>query len=143
MAGDLALLFDRHHLACTADTPPESNHMLDRGELVAPDIAFYVLRDAGQPLGMGAIKRIAPTHGEIKSMHILAEARGRGLSHRLLAHLMDQARAAGLLRLSLETGVQPTFDAARVLYARAGFQECDPFGDYRADPNSVFMTRAL
>ena len=32
------------------------------------------------------------------------------------------------------------FLPARALYARHGFVECGPFGDYREDPNSVFMT---
>jgi putative acetyltransferase len=39
--------------------------------------------------------------------------------------------------------VQPTFIAARALYARAGFVICGPFEGYRDDPNSVFMTKAL
>ena len=57
--------------------------------------------------------------------------------------IIEDARAAGLQRLSLETGVQPGFLAARGLYAREGFTECPPFGSYRADPNSVFMTLLL
>jgi putative acetyltransferase len=28
-------------------------------------------------------------------------------------------------------------------YARFGFVECPPFGDYRLDPNSVFMALDL
>ena len=59
---------------------------------------------------------------------------------RTLEALIAHARSEGLARLSLETGVQPTFIAARGLYARAGFVECGPFGDYRPDPNSVFLT---
>ena len=45
-----------------------------------------------------------------------------------------------MARLSLETGSWPYFAPARALYARHGFTECGPFGDYREDPNSVFMT---
>ena len=118
---DLALLFERHTADMHADTPPESIHMMDKGALAAPSIRFFVLRDDGQPLAMGAFKRIDATHAEIKSMHVLAEARGRGLSKTMLDHLVTAARADGFKRLSLETGVQPTFVAARALYARAGF----------------------
>ena len=143
LGADLDLLFERHHETCHASTPPESIHMLPRADLRGPGIAFYVLRDGGAAVGMGAISRIDPGHGELKSMHVLAEARGRGLSRQLLAALIAEARAAGLSRLSLETGVEPIFAAARGLYAREGFAECPPFGDYRPDPNSVFMTRAL
>lgn len=140
---DLELLFQRHTADMHADTPPESIHMMDKGALAAPGIRFFVLRDAGEPLAMGAFKRIDATHAEIKSMHVLAEARGRGLSKAMLDHLVATARADGFTRLSLETGVQPTFVAARALYARAGFQDCPPFEGYWDDPNSVFMTKVL
>ena len=140
---DLALLFERHTAGMHADTPPESIHMMDASELDRPDIWFFVMRDGARPVGMGAFKRIDAEHAEIKSMHVLAEERGRGLSRAMLTHLLDQARAAGFRRLSLETGVQPTFIAARALYAKAGFTECPPFEGYWDDPNSVFMTKTL
>ncbi|MFN3280962.1 MAG: GNAT family N-acetyltransferase [Tabrizicola sp.] len=140
---DLALLFQRHTADMHADTPPESIHMMDKGALAAPGIRFFVLREEGVPLAMGAYKRIDATHAEIKSMHVLAEARGRGLSKAMLDHLVAEARKDGFRRLSLETGVQPTFAAARALYERAGFAKCGPFEGYWDDPNSLFMTKAL
>lgn len=140
---DLKLLFERHTADMHADTPPESIHMMDASELAIPEVRFFVMRDVGMPVGMGAFKRIDDTHAEIKSMHVLAEVRGRGLSRRMLEHLVDEAKATGYRRLSLETGVQPTFIAARALYAKAGFTECPPFEGYWDDPNSVFMTKAL
>ena len=140
---DLSLLFERHTADMHADTPPESIHMMDKGALATPGIRFFVLRDGGKPLAMGAFKRIDATHAEIKSMHVLTEARGRGLSKTMLDHLVRAARQDGFARLSLETGVQPTFVAARALYTRAGFVECPPFEGYTDDPNSVFMTKVL
>jgi putative acetyltransferase len=140
---DLSLLFDRHTAAMHADTPPESIHMMDKGALADPGIRFFVLRDGGEPLAMGAVKRLDAGQGEIKSMHVLAEARGRGLSKVMLDHLLAEARKDGLGRLSLETGSQPMFQPARRLYERAGFAECPPFGDYVEDPNSVYMTKML
>lgn len=140
---DLDLLMARHTADMHADTPPESIHMMDAGQLAMPGIVFFVMRDAGVPVAMGAFKRINDGHAEIKSMHVLEEHRGRGLSCRMLDHLVAQARATGFARLSLETGVQPTFVAARALYLRNGFVECPPFEGYVPDPNSVFMTRTL
>jgi len=140
---DLGLLHARHTEAMHADTPPESIHMMPADALAAPGIAFFVMREDGAPVGMGAIKRIGPDHGEIKSMHVLAELRGRGLARVLLDHLIAAARADGIAQLSLETGAQPSFGAARALYERAGFAYCPPFEGYVADPNSVFMTRRL
>lgn len=143
LGADLALLMTRHTADMHADTPPESIHMMDAGQLATPGIWFFVMRDAGNPVAMGAFKRITDTHAEIKSMHVLTEARGRGLSRAMLDHLLSEAKAAGFTRLSLETGVQPTFIAARALYLKAGFEECGPFEGYSLDPNSVFMTRTL
>lgn len=143
LAPDLGLLFTRHTTDMHADTPPESIHMLDASELAAPGVWFFVMREEGEPIGMGAFKRIDDQHAEIKSMHILSEVRGRGLSRLMLVHLIDAARAEGFTRLSLETGVQPTFEAARALYSKADFVETGPFEGYNEDPNSVFMTRLL
>lgn len=143
LAPELALLHARHTADMHAETPPESIHMLPAGALAAPGIDFFVLRQEGRAVGMGALKRIDGRHAEIKSMHILAEARGLGLSRRMLDHLLAHARTVGYARVSLETGVQPGFAAARALYARAGFVECGPFEGYREDPNSVFMTLVL
>jgi len=140
---DLTLLMQRHSADMHADTPPESIHMMDAGALDQLHIWFYVMREGGKPLAMGAFKRIDVTHAEVKSMHVLVEARGRGLSKVMLDHLVTAARTEGFTRLSLETGVQPTFLAARALYAKAGFVDCPPFEGYEEDPNSVFMTKVL
>lgn len=143
LGADLSLLMARHTADMHADTPPESIHMMDAAQLAVPEVSFFVMRDVGVPVGMGAFKRIDANHAEIKSMHVLVEVRGRGLSKRMLAHLIDEARALGLRRLSLETGIQPTFIAARALYEKAGFQDCPPFEGYGPDPNSIFMTLTL
>lgn len=140
---DLGDLMLRHTEAMHADTPPESIHMLGAAELAVPGIAFHVMREDGRPIGMGAVKRIGPDEGEIKSMHVLAELRGRGLARRMLDHLVAEAQAAGITRLSLETGSQDSFLAARRLYETAGFVPCAPFGDYREDPLSVYLTLRL
>jgi putative acetyltransferase len=140
---DLTLLMQRHTMAMHAETPPESIHMMDAGKLAQPGIWFFVMRDSGAPIGMGAVKKIDESHAEIKSMHVLSERRGQRLSHRMLDHLVSHALAEGFTKLSLETGSQPGFAPARGLYAKAGFAECGPFEGYGPDPNSVFMTREI
>lgn len=143
LAPDLALLMARHTADMIADTPPESVHMMDASALAQADAQFFVLRANGTPAAMGAIKRIDPAHGEIKSMHVLAELRGHGYAQMMLDHLIAAARDLGFTRLSLETGTQNMFEPARRLYAKAGFTECAPFEGYREDPNSLYMTRIL
>ena len=75
--------------------------------------------------------------------HTAAAQRGQGIAEAALLHILETARTRGLRRLFLETGSQPGFEPARKLYAKHGFAACGPFGDYREDPNSVFMTLEL
>ena len=132
------------HLACArAETARGSAHALDLSELRAPGVTFWSAWEGDAVVGIGALRRLSPDHGEVKSMHIAEAARGRGIGSALLREIMAAARARGMARLSLETGSWPYFLAARALYARHGFVECGPFGEYREDPNSVFMTLAL
>lgn len=143
-SAEVAPILARHLKMMWETSPPESVHALDAGELAGPGVDFFTLReDDGAVVGMGAVKRLSGPEGEIKSMHILSEVRGRGLAQVMLAHLVETARAAGWQRLNLETGSEPAFAPARALYARAGFVECAPFEGYVEDPNSVFMTLAL
>ena len=136
-------LLQRHLDLMHASSPPESVHALDPADLDTPDVAFFTLREGDAVLGMGAIKRIDAAHAEIKSMHVVTEARGRGLARVLLGHLLAEAKSLGYGRLSLETGVEPVFAPARALYESAGFGYCPPFDGYSLDPNSVFMTRDI
>ncbi len=143
LGADLTLLMARHTADMHADTPPESIHMMDAGQLAVPAVQFFVGRIDGQAVAMGAIKEIDAGHAEVKSMHVLAEHRGKGLSKAVLEHLIDAARASGFARLSLETGTQAMFTPARRLYEKAGFTECPPFEGYSLDPNSLYMTLHL
>ena len=123
--------------------PPESRHALDLGALQAPGVRLWVATDAEGIVGTAALAVVEPGHEEVKSMRTAPRARGRGVARALLTHLVDDARARGVVRLSLETGSMEFFAPARALYARAGFEPCEPFGSYVEDPNSVFMTRLL
>ncbi len=125
------------------DTPPESIYMMDAGALASPGIGFFVMREGGRPIGMGALKRLSGDHAEIKSMHVLSEVRGRGLARAMVEHLVMAAKGDGITRLSLETGPQQSFAAARGLYEAAGFGYCGPFEGYGDDPNSTFMSRVI
>ncbi len=136
-------LLARHVARARAETAAGSAHALDVEQLRSPDIRFVAAWDAETLLGVGALKRFAPQHGEVKSMYTTEQARRRGVATAVLARLVAEARALGLTRLSLETGSWDYFAPARELYRRCGFRECAPFADYRPDPNSVFMTLEL
>lgn len=134
----------RVHLASArAETAPGSAHALDLAGLQSPDITFWTLWDGPSLLATGAVKRLAPHHGEVKSMHVARAARRTGAGSAMLGHLVATARADGLTRLSLETGTWDYFAPARAFYRRHGFVDCPPFGPYRPDPNSAFLTLDL
>jgi putative acetyltransferase len=134
----------RFHLTnARAQTAPGSAHALDLAGLQSPDISFWTIWDGDTLLGCGALKRLSPDHGEMKSMHTIQAMRRKGVGSAILRHIIAAALERGLSRLSLETGSWEYFRPARTLYARHGFVECAPFGDYGLDPNSVFMSLDL
>ena len=145
----IALLY-AHLRRARAETAPGSAHALDLSGLHAPEVSFWSAWEGGDPddagaavVGVGALKQLGLDHGEVKSMYTAEPARGRGVASAMLRHIIAQAKARGMTRVSLETGSWPYFAPARALYARHGFVECEPFGEYQLDPNSVFMTLDL
>ncbi|MDQ1026924.1 GNAT superfamily N-acetyltransferase [Streptomyces umbrinus] len=78
---------------------------------------------------------------ELKRMFVIEEARGNGLARRILAALEDDARAAGRIRMVLETGDrQPE---AVSLYTSSGYEPCAKFGHYRFHESSMCFAKAL
>ena len=130
-SADVAALLDLHAAGMEASSPPEACHFLVADALRVPTISFFAMRDeAGVLLGIGALKSLGGSDGELKSMRTTPGALGRGVGGAMLAHLVAEARAMGLTRLSLETGSTPDFAAALHLYEREGFTPCEPFGGY-------------
>lgn len=142
-AADVQALLRRHLAFADEHSPPEDVHALDLTGLLDPAISFYSCRRDGQVLGIGALKTLDQGHGELKSMHVAAEARGQGVGRAMLEHLLGLARQRGLTRVSLETGSMAAFLPARTMYASVGFTECGPFADYLPSRNSAFMTLRL
>lgn len=132
-----------HLTSARAQTAPGSAHALDLSGLQTPDIRFWTIWDGETLAGIGALKRLSPDHGEIKSMHTAQALRGRGVGSAMLRHIIATAREGGVSRISLETGSWGYFHPARALYRSYGFVECPAFGNYLSDPNSVFMTLEL
>lgn len=140
---DVADLVTRHFEMMKAQTPSESCHVMSADDLFAAGAKVFAARDDTATLGIAALKPLDPTHGELKSMHTRAEARGRGVGAALVQTILAEGRALGMSRISLETGSETPFAPARRLYERYGFEYCPPFSGYAEDPLSVFMTRTL
>ncbi|MEL4282753.1 MULTISPECIES: GNAT family N-acetyltransferase [Shewanella] len=140
---EIAALLTEHLEDMRATSPPESVHALDLDGLRQPNIRFWTLWDGRNLAGCGALKWLDAEHAEIKSMRTATTYKQQGIASKVLQHLINDAKAAGVQRLSLETGSMAFFQPARNLYAKFGFELCGPFADYVLDPNSLFMTKKL
>jgi putative acetyltransferase len=118
-------------------------HALGIDQLRAPDVSFWSAWVGEELAGIGALKRLDALRGELKSMRVADPFLGRGVGRRMLEHLIEEARVAGLKSLWLETGSTAEFTPALRLYESAGFARCGPFDAYVEDPFSVFMMKAL
>lgn len=132
-------LLAEHQARMADNSPPESRHVLDVEALQQPDITFWSLWESDELLGCVALKHWHEKLGEIKSMKTAPAFIRRGVGKRLLEQVLEVAHKKGYQQLKLETGSMDYFSPARKLYSSYGFQICDHFGTYRADPNSVFM----
>lgn len=133
-------LLQQSHALMESLFPPEDNHFLDISELCVPEISFFVARQGNKMLGTAALANKG-SYGEVKSMFVSPDARGLGVGAQLLETLETHARTKGFAAMKLETG--SLLHEAHRLYARGGFTECGPFGDYEANSSSLFMEKAL
>ncbi|MET9146487.1 GNAT family N-acetyltransferase [Streptomyces sp. NPDC058319] len=78
---------------------------------------------------------------ELKRMFVIESMRGRGLARRILAALEEDARAAGRVRMVLETGDQQP--EAIALYTSSGYEPCAKFGYYREYESSLCYAKPL
>lgn len=136
-------LLQEHLNSMAEHSPPESIHALPIEQLSAIDVSFWCGWDGQQLAGCGALKELSPTAGEIKTMRTASSYLRRGVAAQILGHVMAEATKRGYKSLSLETGSADAFLPAQRLYQKYGFGYCEPFGDYEADPFSVFMTKTL
>jgi putative acetyltransferase len=124
---------------------PEQRHGLSLDAIFAPHIRFFIALGDSVPLGCGGVALFSD-FAEVKRMYVRPEARGTGVAQALMTRLTDEARAAGLNMLRLETGTQSF--AAIAFYRKSGFEERGAFEPYATLPPeqifaSLFMERPL
>jgi GNAT superfamily N-acetyltransferase len=115
-----------------------------------PEGLFVVAWVDGQPVGCGGwrtLSHFAPDSdapedvAEIKRMYVDAAARNTGVAAALLEALETSARAAGMRRVILETGLaQPE---AIAFYTKHGYEKIPNYGHYRDEPDCVSFGRDL
>jgi len=122
-----------------ASSPPGSVYALDLSGLAVPGVTVWTAWSGDALAGMAALKDLGDRRGELKSMRTHPAFLRRGVAAALLEHAISEARARGMLRVSLETGSGPPFAAALALYERRGFRYGEPFGDYVPTEFNQFM----
>ena len=135
----IAELVATHAQRALAAARCRKGHALDAGGLREPAIQLFALSADDGPVAIGALRRLSAEEAELKSMFVVDARRGHGIGRVLLDRLIETARRQGVRRLLLETGASDYFDAARALYAGAGFVACEAFADLPPHPDSRFM----
>jgi putative acetyltransferase len=128
-----------HLSGMQANTPLGHVFALDLSGLQASGVTVWSAWRGGQIAGVGALKELGDGVAEIKSMRTHPDQLRAGVGAAILDHIIAEARARGLSRLSLETGRGASFDAALALYRTRGFLSGGPFGDYEASDFNQFM----
>ena len=141
--GKIVELLNTHHQEMHKYSPPESVHALDVGKLQDASITVWAARIDGQLAACGALKEIDELNGEIKSMKTDKRFLRKGIGAMILENIIQEAIARSYKNIFLETGSDKAFEPATVLYKKYGFEESEPFGDYKLDPYSVYMTKHL
>ncbi len=126
--------------------PPESDHrasVLD--EVLESGGRLYVAEVDGEAAGVGGLKLLSTTVGEIKRMFVRPTARGLGVGRTIVRRLVDDARALGCETVFLESA--SFMHSAHALYRSVGFvpSESYPGREFEgaAGDVSVFMRLEL
>ena len=132
-----------HLSGMQAYSPADSVHALDLSGLSRPDVIVWTVWRDEAIAGIGALRTVSPTQGELKSMRTHPDYLRQGVAAALLEHIITHARAQGLEALSLETGSGEAFEPALALYRRRGFRDGEAFGDYVATDFNQFLHLGL
>ncbi len=95
------------------------------GAYAAPDGALLVARAGDRAMGMVALRRLDDDRCEMKRLYVRPDARGTGLGTRLIARVVDEARARDYREMYLDT--LPIMGDAQRLYRLAGFEDIEPY----------------
>lgn len=110
------------------------------GAYARPDGRLHLAMDGDAAAGCIALRRFDAEAGEVKRLYVRPAWRGQGLGDRLAQGVIEAAREIGYRRLLLDT--LDHMQAARSLYARAGFREIEAYY-HNPLPGAVYMERAL
>ncbi len=123
--------------------PQESIHQDDPQHLVDGSMYFIGAFLQHGLCGIGGVKVMSDDgcYGEIKNLFVDPVYRGKGLSKAIMNALEQYLVDNNIGCCRLETGVSQPESIG--LYRSLGYQQRDPYGDYIADPLSIFMEKVI
>lgn len=125
-------------------SPIEFQFKMTVEQMADADTTVFVARDeAGRAVGIGALRVISATEGEVKRMYTSPSVRGQRVGSALVGAIEDLARSKGISLLLLETGTGEGMAGAHRLYTRSGFSLRGPFSDYPDSEWSLFFEKRI
>jgi putative acetyltransferase len=128
-----------HLSGMRASSPPGHSFALDLSGLQTPDVTVWTAWAGASLATIGALKDLGGGAAEVKSMRTHPDHLRKGAARALLDHIIAEARARGVSRLSLETGSGEPFEAALALYRARGFKSGGAFADYVPSAFNQFL----
>ena len=136
---DVNELLIKHFNELRSVSPDDSCHVLDIEGLKNKSIKFWSFWENNNLVGCGALKFLGNNCGEFKSIRVKDQHRGKKLGEKVITYLIHKAKKEGIEKLCIETGAGEFFEPARKLFKKFGFKTCEPFADYKNDPNSCYF----
>lgn len=140
LASDVSSMIDALDRYQESLYPAESNHLDSRKTLSESNCKLLGAYLDGKLVGIGAAKMFSD-YGELKRFYVEKRFRSLGVAEALIAALEYWLFKNGIYTSNLETGIHQ--HAAIKFYENHGYTRSRPFGAYREDPLSVFMTKDL
>jgi GNAT superfamily N-acetyltransferase len=97
----------------------------DSSKFYPPSGRFYLVQHAASFVGVGGLKRLAPTVAEVQRMYVQPHLRGVGAGRLLVERPLQDARVLGYDTVRLES--LRALGAAHSLYRSVGFVEVEPY----------------
>ena len=110
------------------------------GKYAQPAGRLLLAWDGDTATGCVALRPLEDGASEMKRLYVSPQARGAQLGRRLAERICNEARAAGYLRICLDT--LPSMTAAVALYTSLGFRPTAPYV-FNPVPGAMFLALEL
>lgn len=112
-------------------------------KIFAPDddSEYIVAAVDGRAVACAAWRSMGGGMAELRRMYVRPAFRGRGIARQLIVAVEEDALAAGLPVIRLETG--SSLLAAIGLYETSGYSAIPAYGEYAGNPSSVCFEKRL